>query len=192
MAAMRCVFAALVCAVAVWSGAARADIVYEFIGTCTQIVAFDSVIGPNPPCSALSSPFAHAVIHMPDSYVPGQPFHSQTGNGPISGTFRNAFPFIPGITFHHVFDFVHWDASGQFPETSGPGTFFHHGGSILFETAADGSWSVTCCQSQVTANHRMSGINGIWRRVPEPGSLLLVMIGALGLISSSHRLRHRS
>src|SRR5687767_8441471 len=59
---------------------AQADIVYEFSGTCLRVGdSFGESGSREPPCSALTTPIATAVLRMPNDYVPGQAFSSEFG-----------------------------------------------------------------------------------------------------------------
>ena len=159
---------------------ARANIIWDWTGTCTEF--------------CIGTATLH-VVTTPD-YVPGT----------FAGSGLNEPKLLSAVYTDNVvtgdFGGVEWLSNGQFfifPATDGPGA-----ATILvfedeFRERADGTWDlrseglfnghgVGCPNPNFGfCTYTAIGIDGTWTRVPEPGTLVLLGMGLVGLVLMRRR-----
>ena len=163
---------------------AHASIIYNWTGDCQRIL-----FGADTLCTK-------ATVHVvtTDAYVPGTasslPLLDWTYSDDISGTGNLALLFNIG-------EGTEYTLPALAPGESRPGESLISLIPAFFQSHTDGTWrfenegaSPNCDPlHNPFCGYGVVGINGVWTRVSEPSSLVLLGVGLAGLLLSRRRRR---
>jgi hypothetical protein len=155
---------------------AHANIIYNWTGDCQRIL-----FGSDTPCT-------HATLHVvtTDAYIPGEEFFPHF---PVpSPVLLEALYSDANTTFDLAFPWS-FDGNGLLLPASFPGEGHMSTTATLFRSDANGVWrfeaegaSSDCDEfHNPFCGYGVTGINGVWTRVPAPSTLVLLGVGVAGL-----------
>ena len=159
---------------------AHANIIYDWTGDCQRIL----FPGDMPLCT-------HATMHIvtTDAYIPGEVFFPPLpGSPPL---LLEALYSDGNITFDMAFIWA-FDGDGLLLPATLPGEGGMSTTAHFFHSGANGAWRyegeelIPNCDrlTNIFCSYGVDGINGVWTRVPEASSLLLLGVGLGGLAFS--------
>jgi hypothetical protein len=161
---------------------AHANIIYDWTGDCQRIL-FPADM---PLCT-------HATMHIvtTDTYIPGEVFPPHFPEP--SGVLLEALYSDGNVTFDMAFIWA-FDGNGLLLPALAPGDGGMGEGGMtttahIFRSHADGTWRyegeelIPNCDRLTNdfCAYGVDGINGVWTRVPEASSLLLLGVGFVAL-----------
>ena len=161
---------------------AHASIIYDWTGNCQRIL-----FGSDTLCSRAT---LHVVTTDADAYIPGELFFWTSSEVQHSTLLEIAYA-DDNVTADLLPRWRILDFAFQLPASS------PDGGSLSFEAAffqsdATGVWRFESeevfphCDRDKNffCSYGVTGVNGVWTRVPAPSTLVLLGVGLAGLVFS--------
>ena len=163
---------------------AHANIIYNWTGDCQRILFPRDM----PLCT-------HATMHVvtTDAYIPGEVSFPQFPLGPPQ-VLLEALYSDGNVTFDMAFIWS-FDGNGLLLPATLPGEGGMSTTAHFFRSDANGVWRyegeelIPNCDrlTNIFCSYGVDGINGLWTRVPEASTFVLLGVGIAGLASLRRR-----